>query len=195
MCLTFQIYGRIFLWLPKIYKEMPTHKSSWEGVWTRPCLDHCYHFWIRNKLRADFLKWKGNTKAAPQRDFVTKGLINRWISGVLSLDEAQLPLPLTAFDTQILYFQPPVSPLSLPACAQEPDFHIRSGIFWVKRIKRKIKKKEGLRVMTVKKGRVWWAGWRLVYIFGQCYFFALRGLNTNMHHTKYKNMCLILDVL
>lgn len=103
MCLTFQIYGRISLWLPKIYKEMPAHKSSWGGVWTRSCLARCYHFWIRNKLRANFHKWKGNTEPEPQRDFVKKGFINGWISRVLSLDEAQLPSPLAAFDigTQI----------------------------------------------------------------------------------------------
>lgn len=135
MRLTFQIYGRIFLWLPKIYKEMPAHKSSWEGVWTRPCLAVATIFELEINCGPISTNGKKTPAPAPQRDFVKKGFINRWISAALSLDEAQLPLPLTAFDaaTQILYFQLRVSPLSLPACAQEPDFHIGEGIVWVKR--------------------------------------------------------------
>lgn len=108
-------------------KEKPAHKSRWEGMWTGPRLARCYHFRIRNKLWVNFHKWKRKREREPQRDFFKKGFINGWISAALSLDEAQLPLPLTALDTgtQILsvfptacflFFPPSVCPSAWFPC-------------------------------------------------------------------------------
>lgn len=152
-------------------------------MWTRPCLARCYHFWIRNKLWANFHKWKGNTEPEPQRDFVKKGFINGWISRVLSLDEAQLRLPLTAFDIGIQI----LSVFSAACFSSFPPSMWPSAWFpyWIRNFlsEKREKKKRKTEAEVVYESQQ-----QMISVFDEQMETII--LHSSENHTKYKTMFL-----